>query len=327
MPIWFKNLTLAGDWNDNPAADPATSTGGISLAAFAGMKMFVTAKGSDVFQTLNFGGVAMQGSTPSGFTTGWPNETLTGNTSLDDAKCSGSAVVIDSILPGFPPNTVLWAQTSYGMTQSIDGHTSGKFYIELRNGTNSVFSFHAGSGICREWPGINENFADDGRYSPGVDDGGVILGGMAQSNAFQTEIFASGATAVAAFSTMGNHHWFGIAIELEGAAPPAYASMTVVDLVVTCLGDANGGGVESPCTVTMFATVPTTFPSMGLRWSDTRGKTFGTPVAQAMSTNPYAQLQWNRTGMARDRVFELFWSAATDTALNGAFIEVVPSKT
>ena len=84
---------------------------------------------------------------------------------------------------------------------------------------------------------------------------------------------------------------------------------------------------ESPCTTVQFdAGFAVSGPQLGLRWSDTRGKTFGNAVPQDFGTDPLAQPQWNRTGMARDRVFELFWSAAYQTALNGAFVEVSPLK-
>ena len=65
-------------------------------------------------------------------------------------------------------------------------------------------------------------------------------------------------------------------------------------------------------------------PQIFLSWSDDRGKTFGTPVPQSMGrqgeflTDP----QWNRLGMARDRVFKLEWDGPVITALNGMFAEV-----
>lgn len=64
-------------------------------------------------------------------------------------------------------------------------------------------------------------------------------------------------------------------------------------------------------------------PLVYLRWSDTRGKTWGNPMPQGLGATGeyYTQLQWQRLGMARDRVFELFWSAPCKTALNGAFVD------
>jgi len=64
-----------------------------------------------------------------------------------------------------------------------------------------------------------------------------------------------------------------------------------------------------------------------LRWSDTRGRTWGSPVAQefAIQGNYLAQPQWQRLGLARDRVFEVFWSGNLFTALNGGYVDASPS--
>ncbi len=67
-------------------------------------------------------------------------------------------------------------------------------------------------------------------------------------------------------------------------------------------------------------------PELSLRWSDTRGKSWGNPVKQSLgSAGQYlTQPQWARLGLARDRVFELFWSTPELAALNGAYIDAVP---
>lgn len=65
-------------------------------------------------------------------------------------------------------------------------------------------------------------------------------------------------------------------------------------------------------------------PQISLRWSDTKGRTWSNAVEQSLgSTGEFdTNLQWRRLGYARDRVFELSWSAQAKTALNGAFVEV-----
>lgn len=70
-------------------------------------------------------------------------------------------------------------------------------------------------------------------------------------------------------------------------------------------------------------TDPEVTPEISLSWSDDKGKTYGNPVTQSMGKiGQYLTVpSWNRLGMARDRVFKLTWSADTDTALNGAFVE------
>jgi hypothetical protein len=63
--------------------------------------------------------------------------------------------------------------------------------------------------------------------------------------------------------------------------------------------------------------------NVGLRWSDNRGKTYGNPMFQSLGAEGeyITIMQWNRLGMARDRVFEVSWSPPVRTALNGIFID------
>ena len=63
---------------------------------------------------------------------------------------------------------------------------------------------------------------------------------------------------------------------------------------------------------------------LALRWSDDHGRTFGNPIMQDIgkSGEYLRSLMFRRLGMARDRVFEVSWSAPLPTALNGAFVEM-----
>jgi len=70
-------------------------------------------------------------------------------------------------------------------------------------------------------------------------------------------------------------------------------------------------------------------PLISLRWSDDKGFSYGNAVTQSMgATGQYlASPNWQRLGMARDRVFELSWSTNANTALNGCWINVVEAAT
>jgi hypothetical protein len=65
-------------------------------------------------------------------------------------------------------------------------------------------------------------------------------------------------------------------------------------------------------------------PQAVLRWSDDRGVTWSNGLSQTMGRRgAYLTLmQWNRLGLARDRVFSLEWDAPVETALNGAYVDV-----
>lgn len=69
-------------------------------------------------------------------------------------------------------------------------------------------------------------------------------------------------------------------------------------------------------------------PKVSLSYSDNKGKTFSDPLLQSLGNQGdyLTTLSWNRLGMGRDRVFKLEWSAALKTALNGAFIEMMPHR-
>lgn len=83
------------------------------------------------------------------------------------------------------------------------------------------------------------------------------------------------------------------------------------------IADMEAGGVLGD---------PADSPSVSLRWSDDRGRTFGNALEQTLGTqgNYIGQASWNRLGMARDRVFELSWSFPGKTALNGAWVDPRP---
>lgn len=63
---------------------------------------------------------------------------------------------------------------------------------------------------------------------------------------------------------------------------------------------------------------------MYLRWSDTRGKSWGNAIETSLGLEGeyIKSLQFQRLGMARDRVFEIWWSAPVRTALSGAWVQV-----
>jgi hypothetical protein len=67
-----------------------------------------------------------------------------------------------------------------------------------------------------------------------------------------------------------------------------------------------------------------TRPKVSLRWSDTRGASYGNPVIRSLGAGGQYDTSpvWWGLGMARDRVFELSWSSPIRTALQSAFVDV-----
>jgi len=66
---------------------------------------------------------------------------------------------------------------------------------------------------------------------------------------------------------------------------------------------------------------------ISLRWSDDRGHAWGSPVEQPIGdAGAYrTSLQWQRLGLARWRVFELSWSVAMPTSLQGCYVDATPA--
>lgn len=65
-------------------------------------------------------------------------------------------------------------------------------------------------------------------------------------------------------------------------------------------------------------------PRLLLRWSNTRGASWQGSLTNTLgAAGQYAtQPMWRRLGFARDRVWELSWTAPCKTALNGAWVEM-----
>lgn len=69
-------------------------------------------------------------------------------------------------------------------------------------------------------------------------------------------------------------------------------------------------------------------PQIFLSYSDDRGKTFGTVISQSLGRDGQYRTspKWPKLGMARDRIFKLEWNGPVITALNGAYVEVIPLR-
>ncbi len=68
---------------------------------------------------------------------------------------------------------------------------------------------------------------------------------------------------------------------------------------------------------------------VSLRWSDNAGRSYGEAVLQTIGPtgNYLTSMQWNRLGLARDRVYEVSWSAPVKTSIQGVYLEVIKAAT
>ena len=86
---------------------------------------------------------------------------------------------------------------------------------------------------------------------------------------------------------------------------------------------------HNSCTVDVECgtiTDPDRDPIMNLRYSDNRGQSFSQTLQTSMGMTGEYDIspppQFNNLGMARDRVYEVFWAEKMKTALNAVYIEV-----
>ena len=173
MPIWFSKN--GGNWNNDALADPATGSGGLSLHGVAGQTLYIICQGSDASITLNSGASVFSYSGPAGFSP-WAGS-VGGFTTFDPTKVYGSAALSAG-------NLHLATPTIFGACQSIDGHSTGKWYFEITNVHNTVFTIFNGGGVGRLFPGLDYNFfASNAQYNVGdVNGGGVAVMGAVTAN-------------------------------------------------------------------------------------------------------------------------------------------------
>jgi len=74
---------------------------------------------------------------------------------------------------------------------------------------------------------------------------------------------------------------------------------------------------------------PNADPQLNMRYSDDRGQTWSDPVMAPLGQLGHYETspKFQRLGMARDRVYELFWTENMMTAINGVYLEAEPAET
>ncbi len=114
-------------------------------------------------------------------------------------------------------------------------------------------------------------------------------------------------------------------VAVTGAVPTRAAAVQALIEVIAVLGTPP----TPPTPVLTPSQLLAAENKVYLAWSDDRGHSFGNPVGAALGNGGEyrTSLQWQRLGMARDRVFQIQWSCPNATALLGAWIETKPAET
>lgn len=114
---------------------------------------------------------------------------------------------------------------------------------------------------------------------------------------------------------------------LTGAGRTNYFARFMANIETGTIVAGKGNPTQIPTSADPGA--PARTPLVSLRWSDTRGASWGNPVMMPLgATGEYDFWPtWNDLGQGRDRVFELFWSEDCKCALNGAYVDSIPLGT
>ena len=114
-------------------------------------------------------------------------------------------------------------------------------------------------------------------------------------------------------------------VAVTGSVPTRAAAVQALIEVIAWIGTAP----IPPTPVLTPSQLLSAENKVYLAWSDDRGHSFGNPVGAALGNGGEyrTSLQWQRLGMARDRVFQIQWSCPNATTLQGAWIETTPAKT
>lgn len=70
---------------------------------------------------------------------------------------------------------------------------------------------------------------------------------------------------------------------------------------------------------------PVTQGVVTLRWSDDGGQSWNNGIERLLGPGYLVNLQWRRTGLARNRIFEISWSSPGPEALIGLYVQSEPS--
>jgi hypothetical protein len=190
-----------------------------------------------------------------------------------------------------------------GFVYSLGGHV---FYVLTFPHADVTWVYDITTGLWHEWLWIDVNGAEH-RHRANCAyaiNGMVVVGDWENGNLYAVETTAGTDNGATIKRLRGFPH-------LLNDGKRVFHRQFLADL------EAGTGGNQLP--------EP---PQVSLRWSDDRGHTYGSPVLiDAGATGEYLRsLQWQRLGLARDRVYEIWWSTPYPTALQGAWLDVTPAS-
>lgn len=196
-----------------------------------------------------------------------------------------------------------------GMVYQIQGHT---FYVLTFPTADHTWVFDATTGLWHEWVWIDGDGLEHRHRANcmALAYGKLVAGDWQNGNLYQIDINNYTDAGNPITRRRGFPH-----IVLDGKRiqyPRFQADMD-------CGND--DGSVDG--------TTPDNPPQVFMRYSNDGGHTWCNGIPRSMGAQGQYTIQptWRRLGLARNRVFEMYWSTPAKTALNGAFIDAIPAET
>lgn len=224
--VWWRKGS--GNWDGNAAHNPATNTGGISIAALvaAGRPWFVMAGAGNLVApvfTLNAGDSAFAQAVPSGFTSGWPsNGAVANGAKFDSATATPSLTLSNGGLTVTAASNVTPQRI-----KCVNVGTTGKYYWEFNLNDGSV---NTGRGLANA-AALTDNFynnALDGALLFGTSvQGSIYVNGTAIVNTIAALAGSMGQVAGIAVDFGTRRAWFRVSNgnwNNDAAANPATAT-------------------------------------------------------------------------------------------------------
>ena len=153
-----------------------------------------------------------------------------------------------------------------------------------------------------------------------------ILPAVCVARANQITAYATPPTPVTVLQAVAQALAGNVLVSVSTAVLPAAKAVATVNPLAGTSNPKNGLRIGN--FVVKSVTAQETDIDVSLRWSDTRGRSWGNPIVQPLgyAGQYYTSPQFLRLGQGRDRVFEVSWSCNRNVSLVGLYINADPSR-
>lgn len=309
---WYKRGS--GDWNGSHAADPAKNIGGINLQTYTFAHYFIpfacTGGNGNNLYCLSFGG--------------WPSH-LGGDTKFDADTIQGFGGTGGTLADD--DTTFLGSPVTSGVAcDPLDALNTGTHTLTWITHFHTFFFTNWGMGLMKVVDDqVAANFAffvDDGNWSSSDQWGGTLYNSNAPSIS-DSDLFANG------WANVHNFERSAVNVQYTGYFVLYNGDITIdLDSVQADFGIGEVGihiiNAAKMAVTDIQAVEIITYErgNITLKWSDDAGASWSNGIQKSSGeVGEYlTNMQFQRLGMARNRVFEISWSGSKAESLQGVVV-------